>query len=123
MKRSFALVAVAWGLCAASALAQAPQIAARPVAVESYPYYDLAGTNLGPEQQSPEQAPVQAPAAEEEKAPCLSPSCCWFGHCGKMGPFGHCCWPCGCALSDLGEAWKLCKPHCEDSQWSTTGWI
>src|SRR5581483_12009846 len=78
MKRSFALVVAAWGLCAASALAQAPQIAARPAAMESFSYYDLAATEMGPEQQSPEQAPIQAPAscapAEEEKVPCLSPS-------------------------------------------------
>jgi len=127
MKRSFALVAIAWGLCAGTALAQAPQIAARPAAMESFSYYDLAATEMAPEQQSPEQAPVQAPSqcapAEEEKAPCLSPSCCWFGHGGQMGPLCHCCWPCGCQLAGMGDARKLCKPHREDSQWSTTGWI
>jgi hypothetical protein len=128
MKRSFALVAAAFSLCAGTVLAQLPQIAARPAAVESFSYYDLAASEIGPEQQSPEQAPVQAPAqcgpAEEEKVPCLSPSCCGlFGHCGKMGPWCHCCWPCGCALSDLGDTWRLHQPHCEDSQWSAAGWL
>ncbi|HEY2412682.1 MAG TPA: outer membrane beta-barrel protein [Pirellulaceae bacterium] len=45
--------------------------------------------------------------------------------CGGCGPFGGCgiCWPCGCKLSDLGEACKLWKPCCEDSQWSGAGWL
>src|SRR6478752_5288800 len=57
------------------------------------------------------------------------------GACASCSDCGNCCngccgcgcfginWPCGCKLSDLGEAWKLHKPCCEDSQWSTTGWL
>src|SRR3982751_2904721 len=56
----------------------------------------------------------------EGSAVCASCSDCSNGCCG-CGCFGI-NWPCGCLLSDLGEAWKLCKPCCEDSQWSTTGW-
>ena len=54
--------------------------------------------------------------------PC-SGSCCdnCCDSCGILG-LGF-CWPCGCKLEDLGEACKLWKPCCEDSQWSGAGWL
>ena len=52
---------------------------------------------------------------------CASCSDCSNGCCG-CGCFGI-NWPCGCLLSDLGEAWKLCKPCCEDSQFAMGGWL
>jgi Putative beta-barrel porin-2, OmpL-like. bbp2 len=54
-------------------------------------------------------------------ASCSDCGDCCNGCCG-CGCFGL-NWPCGCKLSDLGEAWKLHKPCCEESQWSTTGWL
>src|SRR5207248_4834865 len=52
---------------------------------------------------------------------------CGGNGCGDCfgGLFGGCgfCWPCGCKLADLGEACKLWKPCCEDSQWSANGWL
>ncbi|HMC11199.1 MAG TPA: outer membrane beta-barrel protein, partial [Pirellulaceae bacterium] len=114
MKRSFALViATAWGLCAGSALAQVPSAAARPVAYEAYSYYDVAAAPPSPSDQPiVADVPVQAPACDGSIA--CSSGC--DGGCG-LG------WPCGCLLSDLGEAHRLYKPHCEDSQWSGAGWL
>jgi hypothetical protein len=114
MKRSFALViATAWGLCAGSALAQVPSDATRPVAFEAYSYYDVAAAPPSPSDQPiVADVPVQAPACDGSIA-CNS-GC--DGGCGL-------CWPCGCLLSDLGEAHKLWNPHCEDSQWSGAGWL
>lgn len=45
-------------------------------------------------------------------------SCCNDCCCGSWFD-----WPCGCCLSDLGEACKLWKPCCEDSPYSAGGWI
>src|SRR5262245_7559464 len=54
---------------------------------------------------------------------CNACSGCCDNCCGScMSSFG-CNWPCGCSLSDLGEACKLWKPHCEESQWSAAGWL
>lgn len=52
---------------------------------------------------------------------------CPTGQCGDSG-CDACCgcglqWPCGCLLSDLGEACKLWQPCCEDSPWSAGGWL
>jgi len=55
---------------------------------------------------------------------CCDNSCC--NGCGDgCGLFGGCgiCWPCGCKLADMGEACKLWKPCCEDSQWAGAGWL
>src|SRR5262245_56097990 len=52
---------------------------------------------------------------------CQSDACC-DSCCGC----GSCCginWPCGCKLEDLGEACKLWKPCCEESQWAGAGWL
>jgi hypothetical protein len=65
-------------------------------------------------------------AAGGGESPGGCPSCggCGCGDCCG-GLFGGCgfCWPCGCKLADLGEACKLWKPCCEDSQWSANGWL
>jgi len=103
-------------------------VPAQPVAYEAYSYYDFAGAQPSPSDQPAAadknvQAPVQAPAAEEA-APNQSCGCCGlFGHPGQLGPLCHMCWPCGCQLSDLGEAHKLWQPCCPDSQWSMNGWL
>ena len=122
MKRSFALVfAVACGLGAASALAQAPSPAAYPAGYEAYTYYDVAGIQQSPSDKGPiaqapmAQAPIQAPGCGESIA-CDS-SC---NGCGCGWGF---CWPCGCLLSDLGEPCKLWEPCCEDSGWVAGGWL
>src|SRR5205807_3376695 len=57
--------------------------------------------------------PVQAPASG---GPVACNTCCDSCGCGIN-------WPCGCLLSDLGEACKLWKPCCPDSQWSMNGWL
>src|SRR5262245_21011705 len=131
MKRSFVLVvAAAWGLCAAVAHAQAPSQAAQPVAFESFSYYDLREMQASPSDQ-PAPAPAgggmaQAPGCGAESACCDDGCGCGglFGH-GLLGGCGchHFCWPCGCLLSDLGEAHKLWTPCCPDSQWSMNGWL
>jgi len=72
--------------------------------------------NCCPCEEPKEEEPAKEP---DEACPCCT---CWGG-CGKCGPIAGLCWPCCGPLSDLGEACKLWKPHCEDSQWSTTGWI
>jgi hypothetical protein len=101
------MAALVAALCPASSQAQ------------SYAYYpaEMAG--------APGVVPASAMAANsgrEAAGPvCASCSECCTGCCG-CGCFGI-NWPCGCLLSDLGEASKLCKPCCEDSQWSTTGWL
>jgi hypothetical protein len=117
MKRSFALVvAVACGLGAGSALAQAPSPAAQPAAYEAFSYYDAAGIQQSPSDKAPiAQAPVQAPGCGESIA-CDS---CDYG-CGCGWGF---CWPCGCLLSDLGEPCKLWEPCCECSGWTAGGWL
>jgi hypothetical protein len=65
-------------------------------------------------------------AGGEGCSPCAGSCCgsCCDDGCGGCGPFGcGLCWPCGCKLEDLGEACKLWKPCCEDSQWSGAGWL
>ena len=75
---------------------------------------------------------------DEEQAAPVGPTC---GSCANAccGGCNSCCgnglfgfgfltncgvnWPCGCKLADLGEACKLWKPCCEDSQWSGAGWL
>jgi Putative beta-barrel porin-2, OmpL-like. bbp2 len=124
MKRSFVFAfAAAWGLGAGSAVAQYASTPAQPAAYEAYSYYDLNATQASPsDQAAPGDKSVQAPPAGENGE--HDNSCVGlFGHCGQLGPFCHMCWPCGCKLADLGEAWKLCKPCCEDSQWSGAGWL
>lgn len=55
---------------------------------------------------------------------CAGGSCCDDSCCNSCGLFGcGLCWPCGCKLEDLGEACKLWKPCCEDSQWVGAGWL
>jgi hypothetical protein len=61
--------------------------------------------------------PSCGPSASCACGSCCDDSCC--GGCGGCG-FG---WPCGCLLSDLGEAHKLWQPCCEDSQWVGAGWL
>lgn len=113
MKRSFGFFAAAWCLCAGSALAQYAPPQAQPTSYGSYSYYDLADFQSSPSDQvAPAQAPAQAPAGE---GGCNN----YCDNCGGCGL----CWPCGCLLSDLGEAHRLWTPCCEDSQWSGAGWL
>jgi hypothetical protein len=51
------------------------------------------------------------------------PVCASCSDCCDACCDGGCNWPCGCLLSDLGEACKLWKSHCEDSQWTAAGWL
>ncbi len=64
---------------------------------------------------SPACGPACGPTSGCACGSCCDDSCC--GGCGGM------CWPCGCLLSDLGEAHKLWTPCCEDSQWVGAGWL
>ncbi|HEY2415943.1 MAG TPA: outer membrane beta-barrel protein [Pirellulaceae bacterium] len=128
MKRSFALFVAAGCLAAGTALAQAPTPAVQPTAFETYSYYDAVGSQPSPSDQ-PVQAVTQAPAEAATCAPTCDYGGCggcgggWFDGCCKCGPLGHCCWPCGCTLADMGDVWRLYKPCCEDSQWSGAGWL
>jgi hypothetical protein len=120
MNRSFVIAfAAAWGLCAGSALAQMAPPAAHPAAYESYSYYDLNATQPSPsDQPAAVDKSIQAPAGG---------GCDWSSGCDSCcgGLLSGCglCWPCGCALADMGEPWKLWQPCCEDSPWSAGGWL
>jgi Putative beta-barrel porin-2, OmpL-like. bbp2 len=76
---------------------------------------------------------ASASAASEATGPACDASCaascggcnsCCDSCCGGCG-LGDwlSCFPCGCKLEDLGEACKLWKPCCEESQWSGAGWL
>ena len=135
MKRSFVLAAAAlWGLAAGSVQAQAVAPAGHPASYNAYSYYDIAGMQPSPSDQPQHQPITQANAVGYSSmaggCDAIAPSCGAPGSCGECdsccghGLFG--CgdwWPCGCLLSDLGEAHKLWEPCCECSQWSAGGWI
>src|SRR5207237_6129700 len=114
---SFALLVLACGLWAGTALAQVGPTAATPTAFETYSYYDAVGAQPSPSDNAP---PVVMQAPEATCAPACDSGCCssLFDGCGILGRF-----PCGCCLSDLGEPCRLYKPCCEDSQWSGAGWL
>jgi hypothetical protein len=117
MKRTLFSFVGAWCLCAGSALAQVATPAA-PAAYESYSYYDVAGAQPSPSDQSAMAQASVIPASACYAAPACDTSCgdACGGGCGI-------CWPCGCLLSDLGEAHKLWEPCCEESQWVGAGWL
>jgi hypothetical protein len=130
MKRSFVFaVAAAWGLCAGSAWAQYPAYGVQPAALDAYTYYDRAEVQTSPSDQPPPPiggvplagAPIQGPASAGGCGAEPCDSCCGGGCLG--GCLGCLNWPCGCLLSDLGEAHKLWTPCCEDSPWSAGGWL
>jgi Putative beta-barrel porin-2, OmpL-like. bbp2 len=91
-----------------------------------YYYAGIAGY-----QEAQEGAAEAAPPAADANYGAGQGCCDSCGGCGgglfSHGLFGGCgcglCWPCGCKLEDLGEACKLWKPCCEESQWSANGWL
>jgi hypothetical protein len=85
-------------------------------------YFAAPGENFAPVIQASQ---LLTGGSDEASPACDAPACesTCDSCCDCCGLFGGFCWPCGCALSDLGEACKLWKPCCEDSQWSGAGWL
>ncbi len=119
VSRFAALAAIAWSFQALSALAQVAPPATTQAASFDYYYYQADAQPVAATIDA--SAPMtQAPAATSCTASCdTCDSCCcrsWLGGCLDRL---HCwSWPCGCALSDLGEACKLWEPCCPDSGWT-----
>jgi hypothetical protein len=116
--------AIAWGLYSGPAQAQQPVVAQTAAMVNDY-YYQPEAAQASP-------SDVAAPAPAVAMPACgAAPSCnyapaCDTG-CGGCGDSCGCgwCWPCGCALEDMGEAWELggdcCHLQCRDID--IGGWI